>query len=207
MKKLLLFTFLLPLFAFAQKDTTHVQTHYQNGKVNEEYVLNKDGNRDGAYIRKTRNGKNYIKGQYSNGQPTGIWEYYASDTTGELVEKLDFDSHKELFVDKYRVPSLICGPRFFGGSMIEQEYIQNHIKSDFTADERTAMAGQRYTVSFVIDSTTLKVISGSVMVNEKEVTPAVNDRLVKAVQDMPSWLAPICHGEGEVWRFSVTFVF
>ena len=96
--------FLLPLFSSAQ-DTTHVVTHYRDGQINDIYRRNSNGEKDGDYIRYTRLGKKYISGHYSNGIPIGIWQFYSSDTSGILVQTLDFDKHKETFVDSNRVHS------------------------------------------------------------------------------------------------------
>ncbi|HTL82162.1 MAG TPA: hypothetical protein VL651_10680 [Bacteroidia bacterium] len=203
MKKILLLaSFILPTLLFSQKDTTHITTHYRNGVVNENYVLNKNGEKDGAYLKQTKYGKVYTKGQYNNGVPTGTWEYYTSDTVGTLVEKLDFDAHKELFVDPLRVHSLICGPRFFGGNMAQKDYLHHRVITDFTADERAKYKDQRYSVSFVVDSTTYKPIAASIVVDAN--TPVeLSQRMITMISEMPVWLPPVCRGEGEVWRFTV----
>lgn len=205
MKKLLLFPALLFSFiCFAQKDSSHVVTYHKNGKVNEDYHLNASGDKDGPYLKMGRNGKKYVSGQYKDGIPIGVWEYFASDTTGDLVQKLDFDSHKEIFVDPVRQNMLICGPRYFGGNMLKQEYIQHRIKTDFTAEEREKLKGEKYTVSFTIDSVSLKPVL--VNCNETDVPPDVKPKLEKIVSEMPAWLPPVCKDE-KVWRFSVTFAF
>jgi hypothetical protein len=164
-------------------------------------VLNKNGEKDGVYLQQSKYGKPYTKGQYKEGVPVGIWEYFTSDTLGVLVEKLDFDNHKELFVDPLRVHSMICGPRFFGGNMAQKDYIHHRVITDFTADERTKYKGQRYSISFDIDSTTYKPIAASIVI-DANAPAALQARMTAIVSEMPVWLTPVCHGDGEVWRFT-----
>jgi hypothetical protein len=190
---------------FASGDTTHVTTRYKDGKVNEQFVRNKNGEKDGSYIRYTRYGKKYIVGQYADGIPVGIWEFYSSDVNGVLVQKLDFDTHKELFVDSLRVPSLICGPRYFGGNMLEYEYIGRRIRSDFTAAERNQYKGKVLSVNFTIDKVTLK--PAFVSCADQTLPKIIQDKMVKIVSEMPAWLPPVCKAGDAVWNFSVPFAF
>ncbi len=201
----LLATLFISTFISAQ-DTTHFVTHYRDGKVNEKYIINSKKEKNGEYIRYTRYGKKYISGQYKDGEPVGVWEYFSSDTTGVLVQKLDFDAHKELFVDPLRVHSLICGPRYFGGSMIENEFIAHHIETDFTTEEKTFYHGQSFTVTFTIDSVSLKPVG--ITVDDQKLPTAFSAKMIAAVSAMPVWLRPVCsEGKNEVWRFSVVFTF
>lgn len=206
MKQIIFLLSLLPLFLFAQQDTTKVETKYRNGELNEQYSTNKNGVKVGSYTRYTRYGKKYIVGQYDNGMPVGAWEFYSADTNGVLVEKLDFTTHKELFVDSLRVPSLICGPRYFGGNMLKQEYIQNRIKTDFTDAEKEQYKGQTFTVLFVIDDKSFKAVG--VSCNDSGLSEDAKKKMEKIVSEMPAWLPPVCGKDKEiVWRFSVAFVF
>lgn len=210
MKTCLLFLFLtIPFLAYSQipvkPDTGKVVTYYREGVINESYTLNAKGKKEGAYERNTRYGKKYIRGQYANGNPVGVWEFFSSDTTGVLVQKLDFNSHKELFVDSLRVPALICGPRYFGGNMIKQEYIQNAIKEQFTEAEREMYKGQTFSVMFSIDKITLKPIG--VSCTDAGISEDIRKKMELIVSQMPAWLPPVCKESSEVWRFSVAFVF
>ena len=206
MKQLFLFvTLLSATILSAQKDTSHVTKYYKDGKLRENYVLNRNGNKEGEYKQFTRYGKPYIVGQYKDGNPVGIWEYYSGDTVGFLVEKLDFDQHKELFVDSLRAPGLICGPRYFGGYMLRQEFIQNRIKTDFTDAEKKQYQGHTYKVSFTVDTTTMRPVG--ISTDDAQLPADIKAKMEKIVADMPAWLPPICKGKEEVWRFSVAFVF
>ena len=200
----ILFLVLFPAAIIAQ-DTIHVTTSYTNGKKNEDYFRNLEGNKHGKYQRFTRYGKLYIEGQYNNGTPVGIWNFYSTDTLGELVQKLDFDSHKELMVDPYRVPSLICGPRYFGGNMLQQEYIQQRIKSDFTETEQAQLKGTSVLVVFEIDPKTYKPYG--VVVEDNALSDDIKLKITKIVSEMPAWLPPVCKDGTPVWRMSVVFLF
>lgn len=203
MKRLALFLSLAPLLLFAQRDTT---TYYSDGLLKEKYLLNKEGNKDGPYTCYSRFGKKYISGQYANGEPAGTWEFFSSDTNAFLVQKLDFTTHKELFVDSLRQPSLICGPRYFGGNFLRQEYIQNRIKTDFTEAEKELLKGQNYTVIFLVDQKTLRPVGASCA--DTELSETIRKKMEKIVAEMPAWLPPVCGKDKDtVWRFSVAFVF
>lgn len=187
-------------------DTTLVKTTYKEGGRNEEYGLNKNGNREGKYIRYTRYGKVYTEGQYSNGAPVGVWNYYRPDTSGALVETLNFDTHKETYVDSVNVNSLVCGPRYFGGNSAKQEYIQLHIKTDFTEEERAMMKGKSVMAVFEVDQKTFTTYA--VTVEDFALPIDIRNKIEKIVSEMPSWLAPVCDkGDQPVWRQSVVFVF
>lgn len=201
------FTFLLFLVSFSlfAQDTTHVNTYYPGGKLNERYVVNSKKEKNGEYIRYSSFGKKYISGQYKNGQPVGVWEYFSSDTLGILVDSLNFDTHKELFVDPLHVSSLLCGPRYFGGKMLENEYINHRIQTDFTPEEKAFYHGQNFSVVFTIDSTTMKPVG--ISIDDPNLSPAFAAKIITIVSEMPAWLPPVCVGKEEVWRFSVTFIF
>lgn len=207
MKNLLLILLLSCSISVFAQDTIPVQTTYKDGSKNEIYFTNKEGNRIGIYTRYTRYGKVYVSGQYNNGSPIGIWNYYTADTSGALVETLDFDKHKETFIDSSRVPGgLICGPRYFGGNAAKQEYIQLRIKSDFTEQERNMMKGKTPMVVFEVDQKTLTTYAGAVEDNALPLD--VREKMVKIVEEMPAWLPPVCNkGADPVWRMSVVFVF
>ncbi len=181
-----------------------VVNHYNDGQIYDSFMRNSVGEKEGAYVQYSRFGKKYISGQYNNGVPFGTWNYYSADTSGRLVQTLDFDSHKEVFVDSIRVPALICGPRFFGGRIAQNEYIARRIKSDFTKEEREAYRNRPFIVSFSIDHQTLKVVG--VSVDDKDLQDAFKNKLLAIVSEMPSWLPPVCKDKNEVWRFSVAIV-
>jgi hypothetical protein len=206
MKKIFsLFLILLASISISAQDTMHVVTYYKEGKLNEKYVCNSKKEKDGEYVRYSRFGKTLISGQYSKGQPVGIWQYYSSDSTGVLVQKLDFDSHKELFLDPLRMPQLICGPRYFGGNMLKVEYVKNRTQKDFTDEEKKEHEGQTYTVSFTIDSVSLKPIG--ITVDDPKLPEPFKNKLIAIVAEMPTWLPPECEGKSAVWRFSVAIAF
>lgn len=191
--------------ALTAQDTTHITTVYKSGEKNEDYFRNKDGNKTGKYQRYTRYGKLYIDGQYNNGSPVGIWNYYSADTNGTLVQTLDFDTHKESFVDSVNVPSLICGPRYFGGNMAKQEYVQLRIATDFTPAERQRLKGTSVLAVFDIDPVTYKTIG--ITVDDPALSEDLRAKIVRIVSEMPTWLVPVCKGGTPVWRMSVVFLF
>jgi hypothetical protein len=206
MKNILLFTFTLFLsISLFSQDTTRVETHYHDGQIYDTYLRNVSGEKIGDYVQYSRFGKKYITGKYENGIPVGIWNYYSSDTSGALVQTLDFDHHKELFVDSIRVPALICGPRFFGGRMTQNEYIAHRIKADFTNEEKAFYKGKVFVLSFSIDPKTLKVIG--VTVDDPSLPEPMKSKLLKIATEMPAWLPPVCKDKNEVWRFSVGISF
>lgn len=203
-----LFAFLFVFFAGTVPgqtgDTVHVLTHHKNGAVNEDY--NKiNGLKSGEYKRYTRYDKIYIKGNYSNDSPTGIWEFYAADSAGKLIQRLDFDNHTELYVDSSRAHSLICGPRYFGGNMMQYEYIAKSIRAQFTPEEKRQMRGKAVNVFFTIDSITLK--PGNCSINDATVANTIAAKMMRIVSVMPVWLPPVCKTDAMVWRFSVPFLF
>lgn len=201
---ILLFLAFGPVALLAQ-DTVHVTTSYTNGKKNEDYFRNPEGNKHGMYQRFTRYGKLYIEGQYNNGTPVGIWNFYSTDTNGTLVQKLDFDVHKEVMVDPLRVPSLICSPRYFGGNMLQQEYIQQRIKTDFTETERASLKGTSVLVVFEIDLKTYNPYG--IVIEDNALSEDIKLKITKIVIEMPAWLPPVCKDEAPVWRMSVVFLF
>lgn len=203
MKRQLLLFCIAPLLLCAQRDTT---TYYSDGLLKEKFTLNKEGNKDGSYTCYSRFGKKYISGQYANGAPAGTWDFFSSDTNAILVQKLDFTTRKELFVDSLRQPSLICGPRYFGGNFLRQEYIQDRIKTDFTAAEKEELKGQIYTVTFLIDQKTLRPIG--VFCSDTELSEPLRKKMENIVSEMPAWLPPVCGKDKDtVWRFSAAFAF
>jgi hypothetical protein len=209
MKKIVL---LLLLFCSAfminvhAQDTIPVTTTYTDGGKNEVYAINKEGNKNGRYVRYTRHGKVYVQGQYKNGTPVGIWNYYALDSSGALVQTLDFDKHTETFLDSVNVNSLVCGPRYFGGNPAKQEYIQLRLRTDFTEQERGSMRGKAIMVVFEIDPKTLTTFA--VAIPNDALPKNISDKIQKIVTEMPAWLAPVCDkGDQPVWRQSVVFVF
>lgn len=205
MKHATIFLFLLFSVMLSAQDTIPMTTSYKDGKKNEVYSVNKAGNKVGKYVRYTRYGKVYVEGQYSNGIPVGTWKYYAADTSGILVQTLDFDRHKETFVDSVHVPSLVCGPRYFGGNTAKQEYVQLRIKNDFTEQERAQLKGKAIMAVFEVDPKTLTTYGASIQDNS--LSQDVRTKMEKAITEMPAWLPPVCTGGTPVWRMSVVFVF
>jgi hypothetical protein len=208
MKKALLFFFSFLCLTVFSQDT--LRTFYSGGQPKEVYTVNQAKEKEGDYVHYTRYGTKYISGHYKNGEPIGLWEFYSSDVNGYLVQKLDFDTHKETYVDSLRVPSLICGPRYFGGNMLQQEYIQRRIRTDFKESERQEMKGKIVSVNFSIDPKTLKPVG--IECTDGTVTPEMRAQMVKIVSEMPAWLQPVCKSTGEtqpipVWRFTAVFVF
>ncbi len=188
------------------QDTIPFKSTYKGGSRNEEYLVNKDGNRIGKYIRYTRYGKVYTEGQYNNGTPVGIWNYYRPDTSGLLVETLNFDTHKETYVDSINVNSLVCGPRYFGGNTAKQEYIQLRIRTDFTEEQRAFMKGKSVMAVFEIDILTFTTYA--ITIENYGYPKDIVDKMYKIISEMPAWLAPVCDkGDVPVWRQSVVFVF
>lgn len=206
MKKLLLLLILTLSVGMSAQDTIPFKNTYKDGSRNEEYFVNKDGNRIGKYVRYTRYGKVYTEGQYNNGTPVGIWNYYRPDTSGLLVETLNFDTHKETFVDSLNVNSLVCGPRFFGGNTAKQEYIQLRIKTDFTAEQKAFMKGKTVMAVFEVDILTFTTYAITI---ENHAYPVdIVNKMSKIIAEMPAWLSPVCDkGDVPVWRQSVVFVF
>lgn len=204
MKSILSFVALLLFIGLSAQDSTHVVRNYRNGNVDEDYFLNASGNKNGKYIRYTRNGKVYIQGQYENGKPVGIWNFYSADTSATLVHTLNFDTQKETFCDSLRAPSLICGPRYFGGNMLKQEYVQHRIKTDFTAAERAQLKGKTVMAVFEIDSVTYRPYG--ITIDDLSITQDMRTKMVKIINEMPTWLPPVCR-QNAVWRMSVIFLF
>lgn len=205
MKNVFFFLLLSCSGCLLAQDTIPVKTTYKDGAQNEMYSVNKDGIRIGKYIRYTRYGKVYTDGQYNNGTPVGIWNYYSADTSGKLVQTLDFDQHKETFVDSVNVNSLVCGPRYFGGNTAKQEYIQLRIKTDFTEQERTMMKGKSVMAVFEVDPKTFTTYA--ITIENNALPKDIIDKMSKIIAEMPAWLAPVCTGGTPVWRMSVVFVF
>lgn len=195
---------IVPMYLFAQ-DSTHITKNYKTGKPDEDYFLNAAGNKNGKYLRYTRYGKLYVDGQYKDGVPVGTWNYYSGDTLGELVQTLNFDTHKETFCGSNRINSLICGPRYFGGNMLKQEYVQHRIKTDFTPEERNMLRGKSVLVVFEIDSVTYTPYG--ISVEDQAISPDLKAKMVKIIKEMPAWLPPVCTGGTSVWRMSVVFLF
>lgn len=206
MRNCLLLLFIAFSITVSAQDTIPMNTVYKDGSKNESYFVNKDGFRVGKYVRYTRYGKVYTEGQYSNGNPVGVWNYYRPDTSGALVETLNFDTHKETFVDSANVNSLVCGPRYFGGNTAKQEYIQLHIKTDFTEAELAMMKGKTVMAVFVIDDKTFTTYA--ITIENNAYPKDIMDKMTKIIAEMPAWLPPVCDkGDQAVWRQSVVFVF
>lgn len=205
MKNVLFFATILFSIALSAQDTTRVVNHYRDGQVFDSFTRNSQNEKEGSYVQYSRFGKLYMSGQYKNGIPTGIWNYYSSDTSGVLVQTLNFDTHTETFVDSNRVTALICGPRYFGGRTAQNEYIARRVHSDFTKEEKDAYRGRPFVISFSIDPKTLKVVG--VSIEDKDLQEPFKNKLVAIVSEMPAWLPPVCKDKNEVWRFSVPVVF
>lgn len=204
MKHLFLFAAIFFSAFLYSQDTTRVVNTYRNGDIYDSYMRNAFGEKEGYYVQYSRFGKKLITGQYNNGIPFGTWNYYSADTSGRLVQTLDFDTHKEVFVDSIRVPALICGPRFFGGRTAQNEYIARRVKTDFTEAEKEVYRNRPFVVSFSIDRKTLKVVG--VSIEDNDLQDDFKNKLIRIVSDMPSWLPPVCKDKSEVWRFSVAIV-
>jgi hypothetical protein len=199
------FTAIFLSASLSAQDTTRVTNHYRDGQTYDTYTRNTAGEKEGVYVQYTRFGKRFIVGQYKNGIPTGTWNYYSADTSGVLVQTLNFDTHTETFVDSNRVPALICGPRFFGGRIAQNEYIARRVKSDFTKEEKETYRGRPFVISFSIDHSTLKVVGATI--DDKDLSEPFKNKLLKIVNEMPAWLPPVCKDKDEVWRFSVPIIF
>ncbi|MGL4597954.1 MAG: hypothetical protein ACRCYO_10510 [Bacteroidia bacterium] len=191
-------------FLHAQ-DSIQTLTRYKQGQVNESYWRLPTGEKHGTYKRYTRYGNTYISGQYDHGKPIGIWELYKADSSKKLVQRLNFDTHQELFLDSANFPTLFCGPRFFGGNMLQNEYIDRAIKTQFTEAERQALKGKSILVAFSIDQQTLKPIN--IKVATAGIDLATQKKLVAIVETMPVWLPAIPRAGTCVWEFSVPFLF
>jgi hypothetical protein len=205
MKYVTLFILLITTSFVAAQDSTRVTTIYNQGTKNEDYHINQEGQKSGKYMRYTRYGNVYIDGQYKNGVPVGVWNYYTADTAGKLLQTLNFDTHQETFVDSVNVPSLVCGPRYFGGNMAKQEYVQMRIASDFTPEERKLLKGKSVLAVFSIDPVNYTTVG--ITVDDKTIGESVRSKIVRIVEEMPAWLAPVCKGSDPVWRMSVVFLF
>lgn len=206
MKHLFFLLIVLLSCRLAAQDTIPMKTTYKDGAKNEEYFVNKDGNRVGKYVRYTRYGHVYTEGQYNNGTPVGIWNYYRTDTSGALVQTLNFDTHKETFVDSINVNSLVCGPRYFGGSTAKQEYIQLRIGTDFTEDERATLKGKSIMAVFEVDEKSFTTFA--VTIQDNAISQELRNKMSRIILEMPAWLAPVCDKDDQpVWRQSVVFVF
>jgi hypothetical protein len=204
MRSVLSLITLLLFTGLSAQDSAHVVKNYRNGNVDEDYYLNAAGNKNGKYIRYNRNGKVYIQGQYKNGSPAGIWNFYSADTSAVLVQTLNFDTKKETYLDSLRAPSLLCGPRYFGGNMLKQEYVQQRIKSDFTAAERAQLKGKTVMAVFEIDSVTYRPFG--ITIDDISITQDMRTKMIKIINEMPTWLPPVCR-QNAVWRMSVVFLF
>ena len=195
-----------PVHAGSDGDTIPVTNTYKDGAKNEIYFVNKEGNKVGKYVRYTRYGKVYTEGSYDNGTPVGIWNYYRPDTSGALVQTLDFTNHKETFVDSLNVNSLVCGPRYFGGNTAKQEFVQLRIKTDFTEDERALLKGKMIMAVFAVDDKSYTTMD--VTIEDNALPYEIRNKMQKIILDMPAWLPPVCDkGDEPVWRQSVVFVF
>ena len=119
MKNALVITLLLfSTFATAQK--TKKLTIKSEYPVYKEtfYVLRSDVSiKHGTYEKKIH-GKISKKGQFSNGEKFGVWEYY--DANGQLAHKVDVTTNELLYnrfqdevsksnIDKYSRPGVILG--------------------------------------------------------------------------------------------------
>ncbi len=187
------------------QDTTQTITRYKQGQINEQYWRLQSGEKHGSYIRFTRYGNTYLSGRYDHGKPIGIWELYRADSSKQLVQRLNFDTHQELFLDTANFPTLFCGPRFFGGNMIQNEYVANAIQTQFTEAERLALKGKKILVAFSIDQQTLKPIQ--VKVATADIDVATQKKLIAIVEAMPAWLPALPRTGVCVWEFSVPFLF
>jgi hypothetical protein len=204
MKNLFLLVALFASTLLYSQDTLRVTNYYRDGTIYDTYTRNAAEEKEGKYLQYSRFGKKFIEGQYQNGMPVGTWNYYSSDTAGILVQTLNFDTHQEMFVDSNRVTALICGPRYFGGRMAQNEYIARHIKTDFTKEEKDAYRGRPFVISFSIDPKTMKVVG--VSVEDKDLSEPFKSKLIAIASGMPAWLPPVCKDKNEVWRFSVAVI-
>ncbi len=205
MKTLFLFAAIFFSSFLYSQDTTRVVNHYNDGQIYDSYRRNAVGEKEGGYVQYSRFGKKLIVGQYNNGVPFGEWNYYSADTSGRLVQTLDFDAHKELFVDSIRMPTLICGPRYFGGRLAQKEYIVRRVNADFTKTEKEDYRSRGFVVSFSIDPKTLKVVG--VSIEDNDLQDDFRNKLIRIVSEMPAWLPPVCKDKSEVWRFSLAIIF
>jgi hypothetical protein len=202
--------FTLALFLFfssllTAQDSILVENHFHDGTLFDVCKKNPSNEKVGPYVQYSHFGKKFITGQYNKGVAYGIWNYYSSDTSGVLVQTLNFDTHTETYVDSNRVTSLICGPRYFGGRMAENEFVARRMDSDFSAEEKKAYKGQVYVVAFSIDPKTFKVVG--VSLDDSSLPDPVKSRMMKIASDMPAWLPPVCKDKNEMWRFSIPIAF
>ena len=89
--------------------------------------------------------------------------------------------------------------------MLQQEYIQMRIKSDFTETERQRLKGTSVLAVFDVDPLTYKTIG--INVDDAALTEDLKNKIIKIVSEMPAWLPPVCKDKNLVWRMSVVFVF
>lgn len=205
MKTILYIPVLFLCTVLSAQDTTRITNYYRDGLTYDTYTRNTAGEKEGVYVQYTRFGKRFIVGKYTNGIPTGVWNYYSSDTAGVLVQTLNFDTHTETFVDSNRVSAMICGPRYFGGRTAQNEYIARRVKTDFTKEEKETYRGRPFIVSFSIDPKTLKVVGATI--EDTDLQESFRKKLLAVANEMPAWLPPVCSGKNEVWRFSIPVIF
>lgn len=93
--------FASPIAVWSQ---TKVETFHPNKCVNESfYLIDKQGTRDGQYVRYSPTGRIIELGTYRNGKKTGVWwNFYSNGLVNNLF---DYDKNEEVAfdLDHYRL--------------------------------------------------------------------------------------------------------
>lgn len=103
-------------FSCAEKST---KTYHENGKLMEEFFLNKNGEKNGPYTAWYDTGILYETSQYKNGKMTGERKLYYTDGKLEILET-------------YNDEGLLDGPYITyyqnGKVMVEKKYSKNTLQ-------------------------------------------------------------------------------
>lgn len=202
-RKLFLTTILVSLFfsfGFCQ-DSILVKTNYKGkyqSKKFEEYFINSiDSIKDGTYKRFSVQGKIIRIGEFKNGKPIGIWNFFENNIWNRKYLGFDFDTQTEIFYKDFNKEKVFCSiktntgyelksidsiARFPGGEMALRFYIIQNLKLDLT----------RYNGRFEAHIEIKE--DGKVEVSKIRGRPNdinIQNELFKVIQNMPNWIPAI----------------
>ena len=193
------------------QDSILVNTKYDGryyGRKFESYYINSgDSIRNGSYIRYSETGKIIRKGQFREGNPSGIWHFYTKKYPNDEYLIYDFDTFREVFfVDpnprklnceilttKGFEPKIIESPaRFPGGNIGLGYYLDKNLPEEYPF-------GGMILLSIIIES------NGKVgtieLIRRMTTNGKIEKELIKIFNEIPNWIPARYNGRKVTSKF------
>jgi len=183
------------------QDSILIKTTYKGkhtGKIFEEYYINpNDSLKNNIYKRYSVHGKVIQLGNFKDGNPIGIWNFYESNIWNRKYLSFDFDTQSEIFYKDFNQKKVYCLikvnngfelksidsiARFPGGKMALHYYVFQNLRVDIS----------KFKGSFKVNIEIKE--DGKIRVLKIRGRPddiKIRGELIKLIQNMPNWIPAI----------------